>query len=300
MKGNRGVVDLVALAVVLGLCFAGYQAYRVIAPGRNTKKADQVAVAAANTQAQAVVVDQQAQAVKQAVADATDAHATEIATRDQMDKNATGFSITAKEALKDEDSDAADVARMLIQYSIDALGVQITPQEQQKFIKMALPLIQKNAAMRAQLEQAHLNAVATAASLKAETERRVQAESDAKEAAATLKAQTTTLVKTSTVATKLAKENKAWADDAETWQDRLRAASWLIVTLILLAIGIAVKFLGAKRFSEDMVALQAHTENLAVAAGHDAADLSAKVKDWWQGDKNEARAQAVKANILRQ
>jgi hypothetical protein len=282
------------------VCFIGYQAYRVIAPGRNTKKADQVAAAATTVQAQTVTVDQAARIVQQAVDEVKVTHAAEIATRDQMDKNATGFSMTAKEALKDEPSYAADVARMLIQYSIDALGVKVSAEEANKFIKMAAPLIAKNAAMKAEVERLHTEAVATAVSLKAETDRRVAAEAAATEATTTLKAQTTTLVKTSTVASKLAKENKAWADDAETLWDRIKALGWLSVALAALVVGVLVKLFGWRQVAQDTVALGEHLKGKLVASGHDPAKLEEEVKEWWQGSKNEAVVNAVKTDVLRQ
>ncbi len=297
---NRGAVDLVAIGVLLLVSFLGVQFYKVIAPGRNSKKADQVAIAAVSTQLQTITVEQSARVVDIAVADVKAAHAVEIGTLNKMAANATGFSITAKEALKDDPSDAADVARMLIQYSVDSLGVELTALEQQKFIQMAAPLIAKNAKMRAELEQAHLDAVATASSLKAETDRRVEAEATAKEATTTLRAEAKKSVETAKVNVKLSNQNKAWADDAETLWDRIKAAGWLIGTLVVLGLFLAWKLLGSVKFGQDMVALQTHTEGLAVTAGHDANELAGKIKEWWQGDKNEAKATAVKTDVLRQ
>ena len=175
MKNNRGAVQILVIGALVVVGWLGYQTYRVLAPGRNTKVANQVATAAVSTQLQTITVAQSARVVDIAVGEVMATHATEMATRDKMDRSATGFSITAKEAIKDDPSDAADVARMLIQYAIDSLGVEMTTLEQQKFIQMAAPLIAKNAKMRAELEQAHLDAVATAASLKAEVDRRVTA-----------------------------------------------------------------------------------------------------------------------------
>ena len=99
---------------------------------------------------------------------------------------------------------------------------------------------------------------------------------------------------------KLAKANQAWADDAETAWDRIKALGWLSVSLAVIGLIVAWKLFGTKKVLGDAVALQSQTEQWAVEAGHNAAELGAKVKAWWGGDKNEAVVQAVKTDILRQ
>lgn len=302
MKSTRGVVDLAALAVALVVGFVAVQAYRVFAPGRNTKKADQVATSAATVQAQTVTVDQQAQAVKQAVDAATDAHKAVVAARDAIDDGVNGRIESAKTMLAtDKEPTAAEVAaQIMLDDAQAALGRKLSDADRAYWTKLAIPLIQRQQdALAEAAKQREIAAQAIA------TRDAVQAESSKKDAVITtqakeLTARTHKATETARVNVKLANQNKAWADDAESWQDRLKAAGWLIVALVAVAAFIAWRLLGSVRFGQDMVALQAHTESIAVEAGHDAGALAAKVKEWWAGDKNEAKAQAIKTNTLRQ
>lgn len=301
-RSNRGVIDLAAIAVVMVLSFVAYQGYRIIAPGRNTKKADQVAASAATAQAQTVTVDQQAQAVKVAVDAATEAHKAVVAARDAIDDGVNGRIESARAMLAtDKEPTAAETAALIMLSDAQtALGRKLTDAEKAYWTKLAIPLIERQQAALAEAQKQReiaANAIAVRDA--------VQAESAKKDTIITTQASALTVetkksVETARVNTKLANQNKAWADDAETLGDRIKALGWLSVTLAVLAAGVAIKLLGWKRFSEDMVALQAHTETLAVAAGHDANDLGGKIKDWWAGDKNEAKVQAVKTQVLRQ
>jgi hypothetical protein len=178
--------------------------------------------------------------------------------------------------------------------------VKLTPAEAEKFAKLAAGLLAKNAAQRAELDRMKAEAIATQATLAAVHEHAVAADAQAQKLSGQLTVQTKTLTAAAGTAAKLTQQNKAWADNEEGLWDRIKALGGLAAALLLIALLLGFKFLGVKQTLTDTVAAGEYLKTQAIAAGHNAEELEAKLHTWWEGSKGEAVWADIRSKVLRQ
>ena len=293
---NRAFTGLEIAAAVAIVGLVGYLYMSVFAPGRNKKVADKIAVATATANTQAQEAKKEAVEVKAAASEAATAHAKEISLRDQMDQNAASFSAQAKAVLAADPkpSEYTLVAMGLLDSVETSLGVQFTVAQRQAFVARVVPLLQHNAEVEAQLAQEKAASAALAAGKEAEHGRAVAADTHVTQLATQLSVTNGSLADTSAKAASLAKDNKAWADNEQTWIGRAKAAAVLGILLILIILGVSVKLFGVTKTRDNTVAFVEHMKKLALEGVKDAADLKAKMTAWYDGD---IKAQAAVAKV---
>jgi hypothetical protein len=301
---TRGVIQIaVALWIVGGLLCTGiaYEAAKVFSPGRNTKTADKLATATANTQAQAKAVDAQANAVKLAVADVEARHAVVEQTQAAMASNATGLISGSTAALQSDPrpTQAETIALGLNDAASKALGSTLTPAQAALWNKLVAGLLANNAEAWSEVNTLKAQGQLTAGILAATQQHAAQSDAHATQLAAELTTQTKTLTATASTAAKLGALNKSWADDALTLWQRIVALGWLAVLLAVLLLGLAIRFLGLQKTLQDTVALGEYMKGEAVKAGHDVMQWEQKIAAWWAGDKGEKVVAKIKENVLR-
>ena len=291
-KFERGMtgLEMAAAVAIVGLC--GYLYTQVFAPGRNKKVADQIAVATAKADTQAQEAKQEAAAIKVAATQAQLEHAKEIALRDQMDQNAAAFSAQAKAVLAADPkpSEYTIVALGLLDSVETSIGVQFTAAQRQAFVARVVPLLAHNAEVEAQLAQEKTASAALAAGRDAEHARAIASDIHVTELAGQLAVTNASLASTSVKAANLAKDNAAWADNAQTLWGRFKAAVILGGILLLVIGGISIKLFGVVKTKDTTVALVEQMKGWVASGVKDVGELKAKMKDWIGNDPSHENA----------
>ena len=283
-------LEVIAAVAIVGLC--GYLYTQVFAPGRNKKVADQIAVATAKADTQAQEAKAQALATQAAAAQAQLEHAKELALRDQMDQNAASFSAQAKAVLAADPkpSEYTIVALGLLDSVETSLGVQFTAAQRAAFVARVVPILAHNAEVEAQLAQEKTASAALAAGKDAEHARALAADVHVTELSSQLAVTNSYLASTSVKAANLAKDNAAWADNAQTLWGRFKAAVILGGVLILIIVGVSLKLFGVTKTKDTTVALVEQMKGWVAAGVTDVGQLKAKMKEWNDGDTSQANA----------